>query len=193
MSEAPVALLFDEFATRYLRGERPDVGDYLERAGGEREELGQLLDRFLEAVPAREPAEEEVVAMQARLEQQPPLLLLRLRRALGREAVVEALVAKLGLDPAKSGKVGRYYADLEVGILDPQPVSMRVWEALADVLKANVRALASVRPEPSAPAVAYMREPTIVLQERVAMPMAGASEPSPEPDEVDMLFTASAA
>ena len=31
MSEAHVATLFDEFATRYLRGERPDVREYLER------------------------------------------------------------------------------------------------------------------------------------------------------------------
>ena len=193
MSEALVELLFDEFATRYLRGERPDVGDYLERAGGEREELGQMLDRFLEAVPAREPSEEEVVAMQARLERQPPLLLLRLRRALGREAVVEALVAKLGLDPAKRAKVGRYYAGREVGILDPEPVSPHVWEVLTDVLKANVRALAILRPEPPAPAVAYMREPTIVLRERAAMPMTAESVPPPEPDEVDKLFTASAA
>jgi hypothetical protein len=192
VSEARVELLFDEFATRYLRGDRPDVGDYLERAGGEQEELSRLLDRFLEAVPARETSEEEIVAMQARLEQQPPILLLRLRRALSREAVVEALVAKLGLDPAKSGKVGGYYHELEVGILDPEPVSARVWDVLAEVLKANVRALAGRRPEPAAPAAAYMREPTIVLRERTDMPMAAASAPPPEPDEVDRLFTASA-
>ena len=192
MSQASLELLFDEFATSYLRGERPDVGSYLERAGADREELGHMLDRFLEAVPAREPSEEEIVAMQARLEQQPPLLVLRLRRALRREAVVDALVAKLGLDPAKRGKVGGYYADLEVGILDPEPVDRRVWDVLAEVLKANVRALAGLRPgPPPAVAAAYHREPTPMLRE-TALEAAMPAAPTPaEPDEVDRLFTAS--
>ena len=67
---------------------------------------------------------------------------------------MEALVSRLGLDPAKSGKVGGYYADLEVGILDPEPVDRRVWDVLAEVLKANARALAGPRPEPPAPMAA---------------------------------------
>jgi hypothetical protein len=80
VSEARVETLFDEYATRYLRGERPDVREYLERAGVERDSLGALLDRFLQGVPAREPSAEEVVVMRARVEQQPPLLVLRLLR-----------------------------------------------------------------------------------------------------------------
>jgi len=122
MSEARMELLFDEFATRYKRGERPDVGEYLERAGLERGDLGRLIDRFLEAVPAREPTPEEIVLMQAQLEQQPPILLLRLRRKLSRDAVVSALVTTLGVDPAKSKKVGGYYHRLETGLLDPNRV-----------------------------------------------------------------------
>jgi len=192
MSEVQVETLFDEYATRYLRGERPDVREYLERAGAEREELGRLVDRFLEAVPAREPTEEDVVLMQARLEQQPPILLLRLRRALSREAVVAALVDTLRLDPAKSGKVAGYYHDLEVGNLDPEPVSRRVWEVLAELLSANVRGLAGLRPEAPAAAVAYRREPTL-MQAKLdhAAPVAAAPEAA-EPDEIDVLFTGSA-
>ncbi len=186
-------LLFDEFATRYLRGERPDVGEYLERAGPEREELGRLLDRFLEAVPARATSEEDVVLMQARLEAEPPLLVLRLRRKLSREAVVSALMTALGLDPAKSDKVGGYYHDLEVGNLDPRGVDRSVWDVLADVFKANARGLAGVRPEPpAAPAVAYMREPT-GLQAKLESAAAPSAEPEPaESDEIDRLFTAGA-
>ena len=188
MNEAHVELLFDDFATRYLRGERPDVGDYLARAGAEREELGRLLDRFLEAVPARATSEEEIVLMQARLEQQPPILLLRLRRKLGREAVVAALMGQLRLDPGKSDKVGGYYHDLEVGNLDPEPVDRRVWDVLADVLKANVRGLAVFRPEPPGLAAsAYMREPTMpALYERVSVSPEEAN--ANEPDEIDELF-----
>jgi hypothetical protein len=150
-----------------------------------------MLDRFLAAVPAREPTEEETVALQARLEQQPPLLLLRLRRALAREKVVEALVAALGLDPAKSAKVGRYYHDLEVGRLDPSPVDKRVWDVLAETLAADVRALAEWRPElPAAPAaVAFRREPNASFEVADAAAPAPAEPAAEEPDEVDRLFT----
>jgi hypothetical protein len=193
MTEAQMELLFDEFATRYFRGERPDVGEYLERAGPEREELGRLLDRFLQAVPARAPSEEDVVLMQARLEQQPPILLLRLRRALTREAIVSALTTTLRLDPAKSGKVAGYYHDLEVGQLDPEGVDRRVWDVLADVLGVNVRGLAALRPEPpSTPAVAYQRE-RVQMQPRLSVEPAAAAPSKPEePDEIDRLFTAGA-
>jgi hypothetical protein len=186
MSEAQVETLFDEFATRYLRGERPDVREYLERAGAERDSLGALLDRFLEAVPAREPSEEEVVLLQARLEQQPPVLVLRLRRKLRREAIVAALVERLRLDPAKSRKVAGYYADLEVGVLDPEPVDRRVWDVLADVLEANVRALAGHRPEPIAAAPAYrVADADFVLRELAVPP----DQPDEARDEIDRLFT----
>ena len=193
MTEAHMELLFDEFATRYVRGERPDVGDYLERAGSEREELGRLIDRFLEAVPAREPTEEEIVLMQAQLEADPPLLVLRRRRKLTREAVVDALVKRLGLDPRKRDKVGGYYHDLEVGNLDPEPVDRRVWDVLADVLKANVRGLAGLRPEPpAAAAVAYMREPTTIWAKLEHVPASPAEPDAEAPDEIDRLFTAGA-
>lgn len=190
MSEAAVETLFDEFATRYLRGERPDVREYLERAGAEREELGRMLDRFLQAVPARAPSEEDTVLMQARLEQEPPLLLLRLRRKLTRAAVVDAIVTRLGLDPGRKDKVGDYYHRLEVGTLDPEGVDRSVWDVLAGVFQANARALAGARPEPPpAPAAAYLREPTGLLAslDRVA-PGAPAPEDREEPDEVDRLF-----
>lgn len=191
MTEVSVELLFDEFATRYLRGERPDVGEYLAQAGEEREELGRLVDRFLAAVPAREPSEEEVVLMQARVEQQPPILVLRLRRALRRDAIVRSLVGRLGLDAAASGKVDRYYHDLEVGRLDPEGVDRRVWDVLADLLGANVRRLATLRPEPPHEVAFYrpMNQPELAA--RLDAATAAPGEPD-APDEVDMLFTGSA-
>ena len=195
MSEVRVESLFDEYATRYLRGERPDVCEYLERAGDERDSLGALLDRFLEAVPAREPTEEEVVLMQARLEQQPPLLLMRLRRKLSREAVVEALVSKLNLDVTKRDKVGGYYHDLEVGNLDPEPVAGSVWRVLAETLSSNVRALAGLPPQRLVSGTIYLRAPSprgdmFDLPTVFTEPAAPASEEGP--DEIDRLFTGSA-
>ncbi len=81
MTEARMELLFDEFATRYLRGERPTCASTSSAPATSADELGSLLDRFLQAVPARAPTEEEIVLTQARLEQEPPLLVLRLRSA----------------------------------------------------------------------------------------------------------------
>lgn len=186
MSEASVETIFDEFAVAYRRGEGPDVSEYLERAGGDRDALAGLIDRFLQAVPAREPSEEEVVLMQARLDHEAPLLVLRRRRKLGRQAVVDTLLRALGLDPAKREKVAGYYHELETGLLDPAPVDRSVWEALSDLLRANTRALAGPGSPPPTAAVAYRRfDADFVLEERAAPPV-----PLDEgPDEVDRLFT----
>jgi hypothetical protein len=186
-----VETLFDEFATSYLRGEQPDVRDFLERAGAEREDLGRMLDRFLQAAPAREPTEEEVVLLRARVEQEPPLLALRLRRKLSRGSVVDAIVAALGLDPAKREKVDGYYHRLETGLLEPGGVNRRVWDALGEFLQANVRALAGVAPPlpPTASAVSYLRRADDV-QERLYSMSVEHARLEPEPDEIDRLFTA---
>lgn len=185
MTEVSVELLFDEFALRHARGERPDVREYLERAGAEREELGRLIDRYLEVAPAREPTEEEIVLMQARLEHEPPILLLRQRRKLGRRAVVDTLIDALGLDPTKREKVAGYYHELEVGLLDPTGVDGSVWRTLGDVLTANVEALAGVREGLlPAPQAVYLRS------EEAGPAPAGPEQPSPaERDEIDRLFT----
>jgi hypothetical protein len=198
MTGPGVEQLFDEYALRYVRGERPDVRDYLDRAGAEREALGRMLDRFLQFVPAQEPSEEDVVLLRARVEQEPPLLLLRLRRKLTRDAVVDALVGALGLDPAKREKVDGYYHRLETGLLEPGGVNRRVWDALGGFLSANVRALAGLPPlVPTAPARAYLRKadylaswaPAVDALAESPTPAAGERPPD-EPDEIDRLFTA---
>ena len=103
---------------------------------------------------------------------------------------MDAFVGQLRLDPGKRSKVGGYYHDLEIGNLDPEPVDRRVWDVLADVLKANVRGLAVFRPEPPGLAAsAYMREPTGMQARLARAPGAPKAE---ERDEIDMLFTAGA-
>ena len=118
--------LFDAFCRQHVRGERPDVRDYLERAGPEQEELSRLIDRYLASAPPPKPEPENVQVMTAWLAGEPPLLELRRRRGLGRDAVVEELVGSLSLDPAKRGKVKTYLHELETGWLDPTRVSRRV-------------------------------------------------------------------
>jgi hypothetical protein len=185
MSENRVEILFDEYALRHARGERPDVRDYLDRAGNDRDMLGRMIDRFLETAPARQPFDEEIVLMQARLQHEPPILVLRQRRKLGRRAVVSALIGALGLDAGKREKVAGYYHELEVGLLDPTRVSRAVWQALDDVYAANVEALARIREGYAEPSQAvYLR-----AEETVHHALAVAPPSAEPPDEVDRLFT----
>jgi hypothetical protein len=191
MSAHTIEQLFEEFALSYRRGESPDVPAYLARARSEeeREALGALIDRFLQAVPAQPPTDEEVVLMEARLSGDPPLLVLRRHRKLTRDAVVDALVKTLALARDKRDKVARYYHELETGLLDPTPVDRRVWEVLAQTLRANVESLARRWPTP--PVVhTYLRPADFSLEAHEPAPSQDVGEPA-ERDEVDALFTGS--
>ena len=126
MAEDAVDLL-EEFARSYAAGERPDVGRYLERAGPAAARLAPLLEDVLTSAPAPDPPEELVAQMAAWIEGDTPLLALRTRRGLTREAVVQRLCSALGLAPAQAGKVSRYYHRLEGGDLDTRRVDRRVF------------------------------------------------------------------
>ena len=180
--------LFDDYCRRYLRGERPDAGEYVERAGAEGEELSRLIDRYLASAPPPDPEPATVAAMSAWLAGEPPLLDLRRQRGLGRDAVVDELVGSLSLDPEKREKVKSYLHRLETGSLDPTGVSRGVWEVLERLLGAGARSLAGLRPPAVAPQAAYRRsDPRFVLMEQQSEPAVQRAE---ERDEVDMLFTA---
>ena len=176
--------LFDEFAARFARGERPDVREYLARARGGADELARLVDRFLAAAPAPEPDDDAVAMLEAWIEGEPPLLELRRRRGLRRAAVVEALVERLGLDRAKREKVAGYYHQLETGLLDPGRVDRRVLAALAETLRARGEDLLAWPGRLPAAEPAYRRVPE-------AAPAPPRSPPAARPedwDEVDELF-----
>ena len=109
--------------------------------------------------------------IQARLQHEPPILLLRQRRKLGRRAVVSGLVGALGLDAGKREKVASYYHELEVGLLDPAGVSGAVWQALNDLYSANVEALARIRERYAEPSQAvYLRAEDTVHQAMAIVP-----------------------
>ncbi len=183
-------LLLEEFAAAWARGETPDPRELLARApAAEQDELARALDRYLVAAPPRAASEESraFVAAIAR-EAEPPLLALRLERRLTRDALVDRLMELLGLRAERRAKVRRYVSDLEVGVLDPAGVAASVWDALGQVLGANVRALAQpLSLRPAAPAAFYR----VAKLERVDEPTAPAPESAQEaePDEVDRLFT----
>lgn len=183
-----VSTLFDEYASRYVRGERPDPREYLTRAGDGAEELGVLIERFVAGVPPPAPSEERVAMMNAWLAGEPPLLALRTSRGMRRKQVVEALIRILGLDAAKEKKVARYYHRLETGLLDPARVDQSVLDAVAETLKTRVAELVTWRPAPLELDFAMYRAPAQVVPPAGAMPQRAMPEEGP--DEIDRLFGA---
>lgn len=185
MSAGTAEALFDEYAARLARGEAPDPGPYLERAGTEAHELRGMLEALLEATPARPAPAERIALMEAWLAGEPPLLELRRRRGRRREGVVAAIMARFGLDEGRRTKVASYYHRLESGLLDLGPVHPGVIGAIAEALGVEREGLVIGRPRPPAVAAAAMH--------RAAGPvLAAAAAPAPAPaaglDEVDRLF-----
>jgi hypothetical protein len=178
--------LFDEYARAYASGERPQASRYLARAGEGAEELAALIDRFLSAVPQPAPDQAARARITALAATERPLANLRARRGLRVDEVVDALVARLALDPTKRAKVERYYRRLESGLLEPARVSRRVFAVLGDVLG----------PEASWAAPQPVARVTFSLRAARAEPVAAAPLPAVEPvepeleDEVDRLFAA---
>jgi hypothetical protein len=179
-----VYTLFDDYAARFARGERPDTRAYLARAGAHADELAALIDRFLEAAPPPAADEDARALAAAWVEGEPPLLALRTQRAVKRDAVVDDLMGGLGLDPAKRKKVERYYHRLETGLLDPARVSGRVFAVLAETLRATVADLRGWRPRPVAAEGVYLRA---VEPAPMGAPSIFVDEPNAR-DEIDVLF-----
>jgi hypothetical protein len=181
----PVMQLFEEYAGRFAAGERPDLREYLERAGEERDELALLVDRFLQWTDAPEPDEDAVALAQAWIEGEAPLVALRVRRGLTRDAVVDFVIETFRLDPAKREKVKRYYHQLETGQLQRQQVSERLTDALGKLFGTRIGDLLAWRPRPLAPEAAYFRATAPASVAPAAAPPGAPAER----DQVDDLFT----
>lgn len=181
--------LFDEYASAYARGERPDARELLERAGKDADELARLIDEFLRAAPVPEPEPDVIELLEGWLAGDTSLLRLRVVRGMTRDRAVEELVDRLDLDRKKWAKVKRYYHQLEAGLLDLDRVDRRVFAALADALHARASDLSSWRPRPLPVemSAAYRR-----TQEQAALdsmaPASPASKSDEDYDEVDGLF-----
>ena len=180
--------LFDEYASAYARGERPEAREYLERAGDDRDKVARLIDVFLQAAPVPEPEPEVVELFEGWLAGDSSLRRLRVARGMTPDRAVEELVDRLGLDRRKRAKVKRYYHQLEGGQLDPDRVDRRVFAALADALQARASDLTSWRPRPLSVEMSAGYAP----QERVALDLRAAPAPAFEAaedyDEIDGLF-----
>jgi hypothetical protein len=184
--------LFDEYAAACARGERPEAERYLEQAGSDADELARMIDWFLTATPRPEATTDDVRALEALLAPEPPLVAQRASRGIRVDDVVQALIDRLGLDPAKRAKVKRYYQQLEGGLLDSARVSATVWGVLEDLLGRTPPPIAlydRVFQSTPAPARLYLRtdEDSVVSKE---LSIDEAFEARAEYDEIDELFTA---
>jgi hypothetical protein len=178
--------LFAEFADAYARGERPDAGAFLERAGAEGNELARLIERFLQGVPAPSAGPQDAALLASWLGEEPPLLELRRRQGLRVDEVVDRLGTALAIDVKRHPRLKWQYQRLEGGTLDPAGVAGRVWQALAEIFGAPAQDLAGAWRSPPATSVAYLRAP---------LATSAASPPSqgPGPDEeIDSLFAGNA-
>ena len=179
----PVMELFEEYVGRFAGGERPDLREYLARAGEGRDELAGLVARFLQWAEAPEPDEDAVALARAWTEGEAPLVALRVRRGLRRGVVVSDLMSRFGLDARLREKVERRYHELETGQLDAARADPALVEGLADLFKTRVRDLLAWKPRPLAAEAAYFRAAA-----PLPAPPALAQPEDVEPDEVDRLF-----
>ena len=180
--------LFAEYADALARGERPRAADYLDRAGAEADTLARMFEGLHKATARPSATADDSALLAAWLQHEPPLLELRRRQGLKRAAVVDSLLGMLGLQERSRDRLASAYHELETGQLDPAGVDASVWNALGELLKANVRELAGWRPPPVVAKPAYRMAADSLSLERSAMVDHNQHA---ERDEVDRLFRAS--
>jgi hypothetical protein len=178
----PVLQLFEEYVGRYAAGERPDVREYLTRAGQGGDELADLVSRFLQWADAPEPDDDAVALAQAWIDGEAPLVALRVRRGITRATVVDTIMRVFKLAPERRKKVERRYHELETGQLDARRADPALLRELATLLEARVADLASWKPRPLAAEGMYFRT------DAPGKVVAAAPPAREQVDEVDRLF-----
>src|SRR4051794_19889451 len=205
-----VERLRERFIAEFEAGRAPDPQEYLAQVDvTDQRQLEEALDAYLEQAPRRPFDLEAFVASPARALAEDlgqslqgragswPVLLPRLRHAaqLRRSELVARLAASLGVADREE-KVGRYYHEMEQGLLEPRGVSDRVLDALAALLATTRERLreaaAGLAPgSPPASDALFARTATPDPDARAAMgapPPASSSAPDDDRDEVDELF-----
>ena len=207
--------LITEYVAAYEQsGVAPDPHSYLQRApDSERPALAKRIEEILLSAPRRawdeksfqatlgSPLMREIETAVRGASGLWPALLPRLRNAaqLKRREVVQQLAQELGVT-GREEKVGRYYHEMEQGLLDERGVSDRVMDALAGILGAPAETLREAGRALGSPPFGTQATGASVYA-RTASPdsiYTGAepsepAQPSEESwDEVDELFAGAA-
>jgi hypothetical protein len=184
-----VNALFDEYAVRRQRGDRPDIDEYLARAGDAADELRDLIEGLLLMAPSPRPHPDSLAIARAILEEEPPLAALRVRRGARRADVVDRILRAFGFGDPQRARVQDRYHELETGLLDPAGVDRGVIAAVAEALGVAVGDLPLWRPgPPTLTAEAAMTRSAAPLPSPVTPPAGPAAPEDPSLAEVDRLF-----
>lgn len=176
------AELFEEWAAHWARGERPEARDYLERAGSDRDHLVKLIDAYLRSVPRGEPDPDTIHLVEAWMRGESPLVDLRSRRGLTRDAVVSFLLETFGLGDDKRFFVKERYHELESGLLDASRLSSRLVAALAGLLGTREDIFRTWKPRRLAVSAAFRANEAVASRVEAATPVHAYDA------EVDALF-----
>jgi hypothetical protein len=164
-----VDTLFDEWLGRFRRGDRPDPREYLARAGAKRNELAALIDGYLAAAPRAQPDPEAVDLVSAWMRGESPLVALRVRQGLTRDATLDAISESFDLSEEQRPALAARYHELEAGLLDPARISGRFASMLAGLLETTEDVIRTWRPRrlEAAPAFRAAAEPASVASYRI--------------------------
>lgn len=196
--------LLSEFIDAWRAGQRPDAGEYVDRAPPvERAELADHIQTFMAVAPepdyddgawaalTTDPAvARAAAAVQADAVEAWSTLLPRLRERQGLtlDGLATAVSERLGLT-AHAAKTRAYLDDLEHDRLVPERLSRRLLDTLAGLLGAPVAWLERAGAGPAAPAGAlYRRQGDGSIEQRLEVIADAMLTPADEWDEVDELF-----
>ena len=200
--------ILSDFVDAWNAGRRPDVDEYVARAGeADRERLAADMVAFLALAPTPEYDDEAlaairaepVVASVAAAAQERgglwPALLprLRARAALTTGQLAAALVGALALPADRETKTRGYLERLEAGGLDPRGLSGRLLDGLAQLLgvpRADLEG-AGAFGAPPAPATLFRAASPVAQRMRADLDVVADALAGPageDWDEVDELF-----
>jgi transcriptional regulator with XRE-family HTH domain len=196
--------LLSEFIDAWRAGQRPDAGEYVDRAPpDERAELADHIETFMALAPEPEydestwaaltadPAVARIAAaVQADAVEAWSTLLPRLRQRHGLtlDGLATAVAERLGLT-AHQAKTRAYLDDLEHDRLVPERLSRRLLDTLAGLLGAPAAWLERAGAGPAAPAGAlYRRQGQGTIEQHLEVIADAMLTPADEWDDVDELF-----
>ena len=197
--------LLSEYIEEHRKAGSADPRRYLEQVDGvDRKELEALIGGFLERAPRRrwDPTaypQSSASVLVDRLDRTlhgasgrwPTVLpALRDKAKLRRNELVKRLATALGVE-GREKKVETYYHEMEQGLLPARGVSMRVLEALGEIVGASADALRRAGESARWPAPPPASAPVFARTAAgapPAEPARAAERPDVEWDEVDQLF-----
>ncbi len=188
-----VTELFEQFVAERGAGSNTDPADWVTEAGDQGEALAGMIAAYLATHPRTDITEQEVFALAARPELEPPrpwpqlLPDLRQRTGTTRAELVRRLAELLGVKGSEP-QVAGYVHELEAGLLAPTRVRPAVVSGLAAVLavpQSLLEASKTLLTEPPMQAPLFARYAAVSASHVLAM---APDEPPPDP-RVDDLFT----